>query len=264
MLEDGTTDGIVCPTVQLGRSSGFTVGVEQLMSRDCPSDALIDASAFRTWDTFVDSADVAAVSLRGYLIGKRILDLAISVPLAILLLPPLLLVALLIKCWDRGPVFFVQRRVGKGGKEFTCYKFRSMVLDAELLKKKLLERNHHGDNRTFKMACDPRITGIGRILRKTSIDELPQLWNVIKGDMSLVGPRPPVPSEVDLYSERDLLRLAVRPGITCIWQVSGRGDLPFSEQVRLDVEYIRNQSFLLDLKLLLMTIPAVLSGRGAY
>lgn len=234
------------------------------MSRDFPSDALIDASAFRTWDSFVESADVAAVSLRGYLIGKRILDLAISVPLAILLLPPLALVALLIKCWDGGPVFFVQKRVGKEGKEFTCWKFRSMVPHAEELKDRLRDLNHHGDNRTFKMARDPRITGIGRILRKTSIDELPQLWNVIKGDMSLVGPRPPVPAEVDLYSERDRLRLAVRPGITCIWQVSGRGDLPFSEQLRLDVEYIRKQSFLLDVKLLLMTIPAVLSGRGAY
>ena len=204
------------------------------------------------------------MSLRGYLVAKRVLDLALTLPVLILLSPLLLLVALLVKIWDRGPVFFVQTRVGKGGREFTCYKFRSMVANAEVLKSQLLAQNRHSDNRTFKIPQDPRITWIGRILRKTSIDELPQLWNVVRGEMSLVGPRPPVPSEVNLYSDRDRRRLNVQPGITCIWQVSGRGDLPFSEQVQLDLEYIQNRSLALDSKLLLLTIPAVLTGRGAY
>jgi lipopolysaccharide/colanic/teichoic acid biosynthesis glycosyltransferase len=139
-----------------------------------------------------------------------------------------------------------------------------MVANAELLKAQLLAQNHHSDNRTFKIPDDPRITWIGRILRKTSIDELPQLWNVVRGEMSLVGPRPPLPSVVNLYSDRDRRRLNVQPGITCIWQVSGRGDLPFTEQVRLDLEYIQNRSLALDSKLLLLTIPAVMTGRGAY
>jgi lipopolysaccharide/colanic/teichoic acid biosynthesis glycosyltransferase len=234
------------------------------MTHEYPSDAVIDASQFRTWQTFVDTSDAAHVSLRSYLIAKRALDLAVAIPLLILLSPLLILVALTIKVWDRGAVFFTQTRVGQGGKEFTCYKFRSMVPDAEQLKDELLAQNHHDDPRTFKIPRDPRITWIGRIIRKTSIDELPQLLNVISGDMSLVGPRPPVPSEVNLYSDRDRRRLHVQPGITCIWQVSGRGDLPFSEQVRLDVEYIQNRSMLLDLKLLILTLPAVITGRGAY
>jgi lipopolysaccharide/colanic/teichoic acid biosynthesis glycosyltransferase len=240
------------------------------MSHDYPSDAVIDASQlrsasqFRTWQTFVDSSESAETSLRGYLVAKRVLDLAITIPVLFLLSPLLLLVACVVKIWDRGPVFFVQTRVGKGGQEFTCYKFRSMVANAELLKAQLLSQNHHADNRTFKILQDPRVTWIGRIIRKTSIDELPQLWNVVRGEMSLVGPRPPVPSEVNLYSDRDWRRLNVQPGITCIWQVSGRGNLPFSEQVRLDLEYIQNRSLALDSKLLLLTIPAVMTGRGAY
>jgi lipopolysaccharide/colanic/teichoic acid biosynthesis glycosyltransferase len=234
------------------------------MSHDYPSDAVIDASHLRSWQTFVDTTDSAEVSLRGYLIAKRFLDLAITLPILILLSPLLFLVACLVKLCDRGPVFFTQARVGKAGREFTCYKFRSMVTDAEQLKARLMAQNRHADHRTFKIARDPRITSIGRVLRKMSIDELPQLWNVVRGEMSLVGPRPPLPSEVNLYSDRDRRRLNVQPGITCIWQVSGRGDLPFSEQVRLDLDYIENRSLALDVKLLLLTIPAVVTGRGAY
>ncbi len=234
------------------------------MSHDYPSDAAIDASQFRTWQTFVDPSESAEVNDRAYRIAKRTLDVVIAALVLVLFSPLMALVALLIKATDRGPVFFTQTRVGKGGREFCCIKFRSMVANAEVLKADLLAQNHHADHRTFKIPQDPRITAIGRIIRKTSIDELPQLWNVLRGEMSLVGPRPPVPSEVNLYSELDRRRLDVQPGITCIWQVSGRGDLAFSEQVRLDLEYIEKRCLALDLKLLLATIPAVISGRGAY
>jgi lipopolysaccharide/colanic/teichoic acid biosynthesis glycosyltransferase len=139
-----------------------------------------------------------------------------------------------------------------------------MVVGAERLKAELLAQNSHGDCVTFKMKRDPRVTWIGRIIRKLSIDELPQLWCVFKGEMSLVGPRPPVPGEVARYSLADRRRLDVVPGLTCIWQVSGRGDIPFPEQVKLDVDYIESQNLWLDLKLLLQTVPAVLLGRGAY
>jgi len=195
---------------------------------------------------------------------KRSVDIGVSA-LALLCLSPLLLaVALAIKLTDRGPVFFVQTRVGRYGREFPFPKFRSMVVNAEALKDEILAQSDHGDSITFKMKKDPRVTWIGRIIRKLSIDELPQLWCVLKGEMSLVGPRPPVPREVDEYTLKDRRRLDVTPGLTCIWQVSGRGDIPFHEQVKLDVEYIESQSIWMDLKLLLQTVPAVLLGKGAY
>lgn len=143
-------------------------------------------------------------------------------------------------------------------------KFRSMVADAEAQQAALAAANEMAGGVTFKMAHDPRVTRIGRILRKTSIDELPQLWNVLIGEMSLVGPRPPLPTEVDQYSLADRRRLEVIPGITCIWQVSGRSQIPFDQQVELDVAYIESQSFLTDLRILLQTIPALLFGTGAY
>ena len=139
-----------------------------------------------------------------------------------------------------------------------------MTPNADQRKWLLLHQSHHNDSRTFKIPQDPRITRVGRILRKTSIDELTQLWNVLMGDMSIVGPRPAVPSEVALYTSEDRRRLLVKPGLTCIWQVSGRGDLPFTAQVQLDLEYIQRRSLWLDIKLISKTIPAVLSGRGAY
>ncbi len=138
-----------------------------------------------------------------------------------------------------------------------------MVRNAEQLKKDLAEQNDHNDPRTFKMKGDPRITPPGRFIRRFSIDELPQIYNVLIGDMSIVGPRPSLPAEVDLYSDEDMKRLAVKPGLTCIWQVSGRSNLPFPEQVKLDVQYIEQQSLLLDLKLIAKTLPAVVSGDGA-
>jgi lipopolysaccharide/colanic/teichoic acid biosynthesis glycosyltransferase len=204
-----------------------------------------------------------AVVRSAYLL-KRTLDILLAGPLFILLLPIFGLLVLAIRLESPGPALFKQIRVGRWGQIFTMYKFRSMYMDAEARKAELLADNEMSGGVTFKMQRDPRITRIGRFIRKASIDELPQLWNVIKGDMSLVGPRPPVPAEVDEYSLSDRRRLEVTPGITCIWQVSGRSDIPFPEQVELDVRYIESQSLLTDLKLLWQTVPAVLFGRGAY
>lgn len=196
---------------------------------------------------------------------KRVLDIAVASVALLLALPMLLLVALLIKLTDGGPVLFWQTRVGKWGRPFAFPKFRSMVTHAEEVRRKLLQDNQHGSQGiTFKMKRDPRITWIGRIIRKFSIDELPQLWCVIKGDMSLVGPRPALVSEVARYDLDHRRRLDTIPGLTCTWQVSGRSDIPFEEQCKLDLAYIEEQSLVADLKLLLRTIPAVITGRGAY
>ena len=195
---------------------------------------------------------------------KRLIDIVVSLAMLILLSPLFLVVAVLIKLTDGGPAIYWQTRVGKWGREFRFPKFRSMVAGADRMKDALLEQNEQADGVTFKMKRDPRVTWIGRFIRKFSIDELPQLWCVLKGDMTLVGPRPPVPREVAEYSLADRRRLDVRPGLTCLWQVSGRSEIPFSRQVELDVSYIESQSLWLDLKILLRTVPAVLLGRGAY
>jgi lipopolysaccharide/colanic/teichoic acid biosynthesis glycosyltransferase len=204
------------------------------------------------------------ISQIAYSATKRCLDIFIALSALVILSPLMALVYFAIRITDLGPGIFTQTRVGKDGREFRCLKFRSMVTDAERLKQELLEQNKHNDHRSFKLDSDPRITWIGKFIRKTSIDELPQLLNVLCGDMSIVGPRPPVPSEVALYSNYDRQRLAVKPGLTCLWQVSGRGNLPFTEQVRLDIEYIEKQTLLYDMYLIVMTIPAVCLGRGAY
>lgn len=196
---------------------------------------------------------------------KRVLDVIGALTGLILLSPLFLVVGICIKLTDYGPVLFWQRRVGRWGREFPFPKFRSMVMNAEALKDELLKQNDHGSSVvTFKMKRDPRVTLIGRLIRRTSIDELPQLWCVLVGDMSLVGPRPPVPREVALYTLADRRRLDVTPGLTCIWQVSGRGEIPFEQQVELDIEYIESQSIWTDLTLVVKTIPAVLLGKGAY
>lgn len=205
-----------------------------------------------------------ALVINGAKFLKRALDVAVSLSMMIALAPLFLIVALCIKLTDRGPVLFWQARVGQWGREFPFPKFRSMVTDAEKIKDHLLTQNDHGASVTFKMKRDPRVTWIGRIIRKLSIDELPQLWCVFIGDMSLVGPRPPVPREVALYTLADRRRLDAIPGLTCIWQVSGRGDIPFPQQVELDVQYIESRSVWLDLKILLQTVPAVILGKGAY
>ena len=196
-------------------------------------------------------------------VSKRTLDLLLSGIALALLSPLFLLIAILIKLEDGGPVFFAQTRVGQFGREFRMFKFRSMCLNAEQRLKELLAQNEHKQGVTFKLKNDPRITRAGRWLRKFSMDELPQFFNVFRGEMSLVGPRPPVPREVALYSQADRRRLAVKPGITCIWQVSGRAEIDFAGQVQLDVNYIETQRTLTDLHILLRTVPAVISGKGA-
>lgn len=199
-----------------------------------------------------------------YTTTKRLIDVSVSLALLVVLSPLFLIVALCVKLTDGGPVFFRQKRVGLNGRVFDFFKFRSMIVDAEQRKEELLKHNKHVNSITFKMCRDPRVTWVGRIMRKTSIDELPQLWNVLIGEMTLVGPRPAVVAEVQRYSVWEQRRLAVVPGLTCFWQVSGRADLDFQQQVELDVHYIRERSLWLDIKLMVLTVPAVFSGKGAY
>ncbi len=194
---------------------------------------------------------------------KRGIDISLSLIGILLTLPVWVVVAIAIKCDSRGPVIFKQIRVGKDGHLFTFYKFRSMHLGAEEMKIKLKHLST-AEGPIFKIKDDPRVTRIGRFLRRTTLDELPQLFNVLKGEMSLVGPRPPLPEEVALYTPLQRKRLDVTPGLTCLWQVSGRSEVSFSEWVQLDLYYIQHQSLLLDIKILIRTIPAVLSRRGAY
>jgi exopolysaccharide biosynthesis WecB/TagA/CpsF family protein len=196
--------------------------------------------------------------------SKRLVDISGSLLLLILLSPLFLATALAIKLESRGSVIYRQKRVGRDGREFMMLKFRSMFVDAEQRLQSLLEHNEMDGGVIFKMREDPRVTRVGKFIRRTSIDELPQLFNVLRGDMSLVGPRPPLPREVELYSFHDRSRLGAVPGITCIWQVSGRSEIPFDRQVEMDLDYIHRQSMAEDLKLLFRTVPALLFGRGAY
>jgi lipopolysaccharide/colanic/teichoic acid biosynthesis glycosyltransferase len=204
------------------------------------------------------------VKLKSSKKSKRLLDILGSTAGLLLLSPLLVYVALKIKQDSPGAVIFKQDRVGLDGMPFTMYKFRSMVDDAENQRSKLDDNNESENGVIFKMKNDPRITNIGAFIRKTSIDELPQLLNVLRGEMSLVGPRPPLPMEVAQYNRADRQRLGVTPGITCLWQVSGRSEIPFKEQVKLDIKYMESRSLLYDLFLLLKTIPAVLFGHGAH
>ena len=194
---------------------------------------------------------------------KRVFDIAISSVMLTVLSPVLAALALAIRLTSPGPAIFMQKRSGLNGRVFDFYKFRSMYHDAENRKAALLTDNEM-DGPVFKMRRDPRITVVGRLIRKTSMDELPQLWNVLKGDMSIVGPRPPLPSEVAEYERWQRRKLSMKPGITCIWQISGRNMVLFQDWIKLDLEYIDNWSLWLDVKILFKTIPAVLSGKGAY
>jgi lipopolysaccharide/colanic/teichoic acid biosynthesis glycosyltransferase len=195
--------------------------------------------------------------------AKRGLDLFICFILLPFALPIMLLTLVMVKIDSPGPVLFRQERVGKWGRKFYCLKFRSMHTDAEARKAALMKKNEAGEI-VFKMKNDPRVTRVGRLIRKLSIDELPQIFNVLQGEMSIVGPRPPVPIEVSQYTLDHLQRLEVIPGITGLQQVSGRSNLPFHRWIELDVQYIEEQSVVKDLEIIIKTIPAVISGKGAY
>src|SRR5690606_3908743 len=195
---------------------------------------------------------------------KRAMDVVIATTVLTLAAPLMLLIAIAIKLDSPGPILFGQERVGKNGRRFTLYKFRSMCKDAEEKKAELLAAASPKDGLLFKLKDDPRVTRVGRILRRTSLDELPQFFNVLVGEMSVVGPRPQVPSEVAAYEDWHYQRLMVTPGLTGLWQVNGRSNLTFDEMVKLDLYYAEHWSPWLDIKLILRTIPAVLLGRGAY
>lgn len=202
---------------------------------------------------------------RGYLFTKRCIDIVGSVAGLVILLVVFLIIGLLIKMEDpKGSIFFSQKRVGKNGKEFSMYKFRSMVSDAEARLDQLLQKNET-TGAMFKMRDDPRVTKIGKFIRKTSIDELPQLINVLKGDMSLVGPRPPLPREVKEYTNYQMQRLLVTPGCTGLWQISGRSEIGFEEMVELDILYIKTRNCKMDIKIMLKTIKIIfITDQGAY
>ena len=242
--------------------------MESLLDRtsDADLDQLLRELASRRYGNKRRSVRLQAwrLTVRSSYAMKRTIDVCGSLVGMILLSPVLLGIALAVKLTSPGPVIFAQVRVGRYGRHFRFYKFRSMYVDAEERKKELLAKNESKDGVIFKMKDDPRITKVGRFLRRTSLDELPQLWNVFIGDMSLVGPRPPVPKEVQEYTLEDRKRLDVIPGITCLWQIKGRSEIPFHEQVRLDKEYILAPGFWKDVKILLKTIPAIIGGKGAY
>ena len=200
---------------------------------------------------------------RLYFIMKRITDIIVALLLFILFLPIVPVVAILIRLDSPGAIMFKQKRVGKNGRIFDFYKFRSMVHGAENVIGALRPLSA-GDGPVFKLKHDPRVTPVGRFLRRSSLDELPQLLNVLKGDMSIVGPRPNLPSEVSHYLPWQKRRLDVTPGITCLWQITGRSHIGFQEWMRLDLEYIRKRSYATDLKIMLKTIPAVIARKGAY
>lgn len=200
---------------------------------------------------------------RNYRIAKRTMDVVLCTAGLLLLLPFFAAVAVAIKLDSRGPVFFRQVRVGRAHRPFYCLKFRSMTADAEKRRDDIAHLNEV-DGPVFKIRNDPRVTRVGAWIRKISIDELPQLVNVLKGEMSLVGPRPPIPAEVEKYEDWMHRRLSVTPGITCVWQISGRSNISFEQWMRMDLDYVDTCSIRKDISILLRTIPAVLFGRGAY
>ena len=211
----------------------------------------------------IDYSDVLGKESILYSVTKRLIDIVGSLCGIILLSPLFLIVAVLIKLEDpKGKVFFAQERNGRYPKTFKMYKFRSMVHNAEDLLKDLMDRNEQ-TGPVFKINDDPRITKVGKVIRRTSIDELPQLFNVLKGDMSLVGPRPPIPHEVDQYNSYQMQRLAVKPGLTCIWQVSGRNNIGFDEWVEMDIEYIKTRNLWLDIKLIFKTVGVLFGDDNA-
>lgn len=214
-------------------------------------------------DTWLEARTPAKPVSTAYLVAKRWGDIIVAATLLLVLFIPLSLVALAIFLEDRGPILFSQSRVGRNGKTFRFYKFRSMVRNAEAIKKELMAKNE-ASGPIFKMRNDPRITRVGRFLRRYSIDEFPQLLNVLRGEMSLVGPRPHLPSEVALYTERQTQRLLVQPGLLCLREACGRSKISFERWIEMDLLYIEYRSLGTDLKILLRAIPAVIKGDGAY
>ena len=232
---------------------------------------------FKTLDLPVSKADIKRLrwrqrsrllvwewALSSLLVIKRIMDVVCSLMAIFMLIPLFVVVSVLIVLEDGWPVLYVQQRVGINGRIFNFYKFRSMRRGADRLKEQLMAQNESSDGVIFKMKKDPRVTRIGRVLRRFSIDEAPQFFNVLSGDLSLVGPRPPIPSEVAQYTLEERKRLHVKPGLTCLWQIGGRSEIPFEQQVRLDMEYIHSRGLWQDIRIMLKTVPAVLFGRGAY
>ena len=239
-----------------------TLGIDLTIPAD-----LFETRAAQVIVTRIGDVPAFSFSVHGHhsawqLAAKRAVDLLGALATLIVTAPLWIATAIAIKLDSPGPVFFAQRRCGRHGQTFPFLKFRTMVTDAESRKRELAGLNEKSGP-VFKMANDPRVTRVGRILRKYSIDELPQLLNVLAGHMSLVGPRPPVPGEVEKYELDHRGRLSMRPGITCLWQVSGRNQIEFEDWVKLDLEYVERWSLLLDLQILLATGPAVISGRGA-
>ena len=202
-------------------------------------------------------------NLKVYEICKRTIDI-IGAGLGLILLSPIIaVVACAVKFTSKGPVFFSQKRVGKNGELFEMYKFRSMVVNAEELKENLEEQNEMSGP-MFKIKDDPRITKVGKFIRKTSIDELPQLWKILKGEMSLVGPRPSLPKEVEQFDNWMFKRLSVRPGLTCYWQVSGRNNIDFEDWMKLDVKYVEERNFWIDIKLIFKTVFVLFGDKNAH
>ena len=251
-------------------SQQYFFGVESGLNENCDSGETVTT---RTTTTIAGSTrrprTLRDTSISGwrkvgpaYHAKKRVLDLAVCLAALPMIAPVLIACAALVKLSGPGPLLFVQERTGQGGHRFKMYKFRTMVQDAASMKEQMRGSNRMGGP-DFKVLNDPRVTPVGRFLRKTSLDEIPQLWNVLVGDMSLVGPRP-TSFESDTYDLWHTERLEVPPGLTGLWQVAGRGEIGFDERVRLDIAYVRNRSMRLDLSLLMRTIPAVLSQRGAY
>jgi exopolysaccharide biosynthesis polyprenyl glycosylphosphotransferase len=198
-----------------------------------------------------------------YVIAKRCFDLAVGSAILVLLAPVVPVVALMIRLDSPGPVFYRQKRVGRSGRPFDFFKFRSMYVDADRRQEELETLNEQ-EGPIFKIKSDPRITPVGKFLRRSSMDEIPQIFNVLRGEMSVVGPRPQLPAEVARYQPWHRQRLAVKPGITCLWQISGRSHIGFDEWMRLDVEYLRTRGLRTDLVIFLKTVPAVMARRGAY
>ncbi len=269
IVEENVVDDVLFAVnaKELGRLANKILALEELGIRTLFSLDIFPHN--RAWVEISSFAQVPVITFSNtpatavQLFLKRVIDIVVSILLLVMLAPIIMAVAILIKITSRGPVFFKQRRCGLNGREFTLYKFRTMVEDAE---KRLEEVRHLNtvNGPAFKAKDDPRVTSIGKFLRRYSLDELPQLWNVLKGDMSLVGPRPPIPDEVKRYKRWQKRRLSMKPGITGLWQVSGRSELDFNEWMALDMKYIDSWSLWLDLKIMIRTVPAILSGKGAH